>query len=264
MKGKVPRWVEYLLTDGLGKEWEGVKGSGGFRHGRKMILVSDIAAQYYCEKKVEFSYTLGRRETEGMREGVRAHEEALEMRRAGPDKIVEGILLGPFPFFASFPILKRVGGFPLMGKPDCVCFGRGRPLFVAELKSWARSFRIHPWHAVQAKLYALLLEEIGFDCSGIKLAVVGVERGKEKGAFMRCAPSILSSAPGSFLEPGDGIRVYLLPYKREEALSALRWAGDYWTGRREALKTHDTRRCRFCEYREECADAEQRKIEEYA
>src|SRR4030067_1948675 len=48
------------------------------RFGRYVIVASDIAAQFYCEKKVEMEYLHGEVETEAKAIGTEAHEKLTE------------------------------------------------------------------------------------------------------------------------------------------------------------------------------------------
>ena len=54
------------------------KGEGELRFNRCLIKASDIAEQYFCEKKVEMQYLHGEIETEAKILGIEAHEKLLE------------------------------------------------------------------------------------------------------------------------------------------------------------------------------------------
>jgi hypothetical protein len=51
---------------------------GRLRFGRSVIVASDIAEQFYCEKKVEMEYLHGEVETEAKAIGTEAHEKLAE------------------------------------------------------------------------------------------------------------------------------------------------------------------------------------------
>ena len=54
------------------------KNEGELRFNRCTIRASDVAGQYYCEKKIELEYLLGEVETETKNQGTVGHENLLE------------------------------------------------------------------------------------------------------------------------------------------------------------------------------------------
>jgi hypothetical protein len=46
---------------------------GNLRFSRSAVVVSDVAGQFYCEKKVEMQYRFGKVETPAMSVGTKAH-----------------------------------------------------------------------------------------------------------------------------------------------------------------------------------------------
>ena len=56
------------------KEFKDNRKQGGIlRFERSAIVASDVASQFYCEKKVEMRYVYGKIETESKRIGTEAH-----------------------------------------------------------------------------------------------------------------------------------------------------------------------------------------------
>src|SRR4030042_4033591 len=103
--------------------------------GCSMILASDIATQFYCEKKLEMEHVHGEVETEAKTVGTEAHENLTE----DAVKVKRGQLwmdiYGDKPVFAlEMPLLAKYGDVFLAGKPDSVLFTRGFPLMVLEYK----------------------------------------------------------------------------------------------------------------------------------
>jgi hypothetical protein len=49
--------------------------TGKLRFDRSMVIASDVASQFYCEKKVEMQYLHGKVETEAKTIGAEAHEK---------------------------------------------------------------------------------------------------------------------------------------------------------------------------------------------
>lgn len=263
------------------------------KHGNWFVPVSDIAAQYYCEKKVELTYTLGKEETPVMKEGTRLHEEITKMEKASLQKLIDDIERRAF-LCARFPLAAEIEGLPLVGVPDVLGFlGKGAVCFVLELKSFESSiFRLYPDRAVQAKLYGLLLEEMGFNCSEMRLYVTGVRRGistEVSGLMLNgllfalsLSPEIRSLSQTKYISKdmlstlddkrlmkllglekqtvrkleeligAADLSIFCFPYNRDDALDVLRWAKDYWLGNRDAVPTRKMEKCKVCNYANNC------------
>jgi hypothetical protein len=58
--------------------WKREEQEGRLRFDRSAVSVSDIAEQYYCEKKLEMEYLHGEVETEAKTTGTEAHEKLIE------------------------------------------------------------------------------------------------------------------------------------------------------------------------------------------
>ena len=58
------------------------KKEGDLRFNRCTIRASDVAGQYYCEKKIELEYLFGEVETETKNQGTEGHEKLLEGSKA--------------------------------------------------------------------------------------------------------------------------------------------------------------------------------------
>jgi hypothetical protein len=55
-----------------------ISNEGNLRFGQKAVAASDIAEQFYCEKKIEMQHIYGEIETEAKTIGTIAHEKLLE------------------------------------------------------------------------------------------------------------------------------------------------------------------------------------------
>lgn len=285
-------WKDELLT--LYQTYETLKERQPLRHGDPLVYVSDISKQFYCEKKVELAYKLGKVETKAMQEGTKLHGEITKMNKATLQQIIKSIAHDPF-CSARFPLIAEVEGLPVAGVPDAIGFFTGGLVcFVLELKTFgAKIFRLHSDQAVQAKVYGLLLDTMGFDCSKALLYVVGIKRGmdaqisgnalirllfalafilgssnlsktvyiskdrinavakdKKLAKFFRLdAPSIRKLVN---LTNVCGLSIFCFPYSRDDALEALKWAKSYWLGDRDAVPTRNPKKCKLCEYAENC------------
>jgi CRISPR/Cas system-associated exonuclease Cas4 (RecB family) len=239
---------------------------------------------------VDLTYKLGRAESEKMREGAQIHDEIFRMKKATIQQIIQRIHSG-LPFAVRIPLIAKVESLFIIGVPDQIGFFGRKPFFVVELKTFGRKYyRLFPDHAVQAEIYGLLLDQMGFDCSRLRLFVVYVKRVASP-SYHEALSSILFSVSllPEFLElqetkylrkdllnaidkktlrifglsnsavrgikkhisAGD-LSVFCLPYNKEKALENIRWAKDFWLGRREPKPTRKPAKCKVCEYSTQC------------
>lgn len=248
-------WVEAVR--GLKERLEA--SSATLRHGIAWIPASTLAAQYYCEQKVEMEYRVGRIETESKIEGEALHKALLKMRKTTFDAIIRGIQTKTV-YVASLPLAADLDGIPLVGKPDAVVFLRGCPAFVLELKT-TRGDPSKLWRdqAAQVKVYGLLLDLMKFDCSQLKLVVPRLKRdglGREvrKKEFLpRIVVALIKNSHAELEAQYRGsLRVHVLKYDGQEARNLVTWAQDYWLQRREATPTKNLLKCKACEFGKAC------------
>jgi len=153
--------------------------------------------------------------------------------------------------------------------------------FLLEIKTFEKgSFRLYRDHAVQAKLYALLLDEMGFNCLKTLLYVVGVNRkardkaDKTKLNELLCLLTVILEKRGGVIHAkrevvrrvaekiddknlaglvaSGNLSIFWFPYDRNDALKDLAWAKDYWLERREPQPTKNPNKCKTCEYAQNC------------
>ena len=154
---------------------------GELRFNRSFVIASDIAGQYYCEKKIEMQYLYGKIETESKNIGTKAHEKLTEDSVKVKREDLWRKIYGLEPVFAlEMFLLANYDGVLLAGKPDSVLFARGFPLVVFEYK-FSKSSEAYPSYHVQAQTYGILLENMGFDTSQLFYAIV-VADPKTKGS----------------------------------------------------------------------------------
>lgn len=148
------------------------KKEGSYRFNMSYIRVSDIAAQFYDEKKLENEFLQGEIETEELKIGKKGHEKLIEQKKKitikeGWQKIYTSrrLLLSEFPFSAQYK------GIPIIGKPDLVAFVDGQPILLFEFKfsKYQRSFMSHH---VQLRVEGLILKELGFDTSSLMYVII--------------------------------------------------------------------------------------------
>jgi CRISPR/Cas system-associated exonuclease Cas4 (RecB family) len=247
-------WRENLsLIDSLLEKKE-------FRHGARAISASSIGTQFFCEMKVEQAFVHGEIETEEKAEGGALHEELLAMkpttRRRLLDDITERKLV-----IASFPLAAEAFGLVLVGVPDAVVFQDGRPTHVVELKTTRGNASVlYDGQRAQTVIYGLLLDQVGFDCSGLRLVVVKFRRqaplsDEQKGQFLGEMTQMLVSGKdlGALVPGNEGQLVpHSFAYRRNEAIGILSQTQGYWLGQRSPQSTVNPNKCRACEFADIC------------
>jgi len=231
-----------------------------FRHNLPFIPVSSIAAQYYCELKVDHEYTHGEVPSEAKQEGSTLHDQLLEMESTTRENLIQQVKERPI-CIASFLIGAKINGLTIAGIPDAIVFVKGKPTILLELKTTKRELRLWKDQEVQAKTYALLLERMGFDCSSLQIVVAKIKRSKElqpetKVEFLRkLIKSLLDRDHTRHKIEGllsDKSQLFTLTYNHEEILKELEWAKQYWLEKREPIPTNQAGKCRACEFKTIC------------
>ncbi|MDE1858708.1 MAG: PD-(D/E)XK nuclease family protein [Thaumarchaeota archaeon] len=229
-----------------------------FRHGTSFVAVSSIAEQYYCEYKLENEFALGEVPTEAKDTGTALHDELMPTEAISKEEFAE--LVGrKEPSLAVLGVWGSAGGLKVIGTPDHVIWSEGRPLWVVELKT-TRGDPTPLWEDQenQARIYGLLLERMGFDCSQLQLAVVRLKSGElgadEKKRWIAEVSGALLEVKTTWLEvrhPGR-MKVHLLKHEPTKAEKAVASKAGYWLGEREATSSSSIGKCRACEYCSSC------------
>ncbi len=230
------------------------KGEGELRFDRFGIRASDIAQQFFCEKKVEMQYLHGDKETETKKQGAIAHEKLLE----GSEKVTRQNLWekihGKKPVFAlELLLLTRYKNLILAGSPDCVLFENGFPLIIFEYK-FSRSQRDYLSYHVQARTYGAILKSMGFDVSRLFYAIVVADRRAKDDDQLkdRVIDAVLKNGQKEAVLTTENAVIHLKEFDPEETELSLDWAIEFWKKQREAIPTSNPNKCRSCEYNEEC------------
>jgi len=228
--------------------------AGRLRFDRSTINASDIAGQYYCEKKVEMEYLHGEIETEAKTIGSEAHErlieEAVEIKREALWKKI----YGKEPVLAAeMFILGKYQDVFLAGQPDAVMFYKGRPIVIFEFK-FSQSGIAYPSHHVQAQTYGLILESMGFNTSRMFYAIVVAN------PLTRGNPELQTKAIDAIFKNGfeegilstDDTIIHFCKFHSSEAQESLQWAIEFWKQKRNAEPTTNPNKCAKCEYQTQC------------
>jgi hypothetical protein len=230
-----------------------MKGEGELRFGNPFIKASDIASQYFCEKKVEMQHLHDEIETERKTLGTEAHEKLLEDSVKIKRKDLWKEIYREKPVFAlEMPLLAKYKNLILAGQPDSVLFMRGLPLVISEYQF--RSQRDYLSYHVQARTYGMLLKSMGFDVSKLFYAIVVADlRAKDDDQLkVRVVDTILKNRRKETVLTTENAVIYLKKFNPNEAEQNLDWAIELWKEQREAIPTRNQNKCRSCEYKTEC------------
>ena len=227
---------------------------GDLRFNRSTIRASDVAGQYYCEKKIEMQYLYGKIETKTKTQGTEAHENLLEGSEAVDREDLWNAIYGKEPVLAlEWLLLANYKDLILVGKPDSILFEDGFPLVIFEYK-FSRSKRAYPSYHVQAGFYGILLKNIGFNTEKLYYAIVVADRRARDDPKLKenVFNAIMKNGLKKTILPIENAVIYLKKFDEQEAESSLDWAIQFWKNQREAIPTSNPYKCRSCEYKEEC------------
>lgn len=250
-------WTKQLNTfDALIKELGQSKQeqTRKLRFDRLFVIASDIASQFYCEKKVEMQYIHGKIETEEKNIGTEAHEKLTEDSVKVKRAELWRKIYGDKPVFAlEMFLLAKYGDVLLAGKPDSVLFRHGFPLVVFEYK-FSRSKVAYPSYHVQAQTYGILLENMGFDTSRLFYAIVVADPRTKGNRELRqnVIHVVTVNGPKEAVQSMNDATIYISRFNRALAEENLSWALDFWSQKREAEPTSNQNKCAKCEYQPKC------------
>jgi CRISPR/Cas system-associated exonuclease Cas4 (RecB family) len=218
------------------------------------VRASDVAQQYFCEKKVEMQYIYGRVETEAKSLGIEAHENLLaDTTEIEAAKLWQEIY-GKAPVTVhEMPLMAKFKNIILVGVPDSVLYVNGFPTVLFEYK-FSKRGTIFDSYQVQAQTYGFLLRNAGFDVSRLFLAVVVADpRAKDdKDLKNRVITEIFKNGPKESFLTVSRANIFISKFNCAKAEEDLDWALDFWKQQREAIPTTNPRKCISCEFNEKC------------
>jgi CRISPR/Cas system-associated exonuclease Cas4 (RecB family) len=234
-------------------------GRGEFRHGVPFVAVSSIAEQYYCEYKVENEFALGEIPTETKDSGTALHDELMPTERITREEFAK-LVCKSEPTLAVLDVWGLAGGLRVVGEPDHIVWSGGKPLWVIELKT-TRGDPNPLWEdqESQVRIYGLLLDRMGFDCSGMRLAVVrlrSAELGEEEKSewILRVSRALLEDGVRALeVEYRGTMKAHLLEHDVGRAERAVLSKAGYWLNQREPTASTSVGKCRACEYKAVCS-----------
>jgi len=250
------------------KFWDGLwdreqaffdSGHGEFRHGASFVAVSSIAEQYYCEYKLENEFALGEVPTETKETGTALHDELMPTERISREEFAK-LVSKKEPTLGVLGVWGSAAGLKVVGEPDHIIWTDGKPLWVVELKT-TRGDPAPLWEDQenQVRIYGLLLDRMGFDCSEMRLAVVRLKSGElgeaeKKNWILRVSEALQTDGMGALETKYQGrMRAHLLEHDVARAERAVLSKAGYWLEEREPIPSSSVGKCRACEYNAVCA-----------
>lgn len=241
------RDFHYLVRDTLRKP-------GQLRFDRNFIKASDVAQQFFCEKKVEMQYVHGKIETEEKILGTEAHQKLLEDTTKSNRKTLWEKIYGKTPIFVhEMFLLSKYKDAVLGGMPDSVLFAGGIPAIVFEYK-FSSSRRVFDSYKVQIRTYGILLKGMGFDTSRLFCAIVVADPRVRNEVELkhRVVDAVIKNGPKEAILDIDRARIFFDKFDGNKAEQDLNWAIAFWRKERDAIPTENLNKCVRCEYRTEC------------
>ena len=251
------KWESQLkFYESLAKEIAGKqeKGKGELRFNSHLVLASDIAEQFFCEKKVEMQYLHGEIESEAKIIGTEAHEKLLQDSVKIKRRELWQKIYGKKPVFAlEMFLLAKHGDVVLAGRPDSILFQNGSPLIVFEYK-FTKSGVAYRTHHVQARTYGILLRNMGFDTSRLFYAIVLADpkARHDKELKRKVVDAVVKNGPKETVLNIENAGIHFHKFNQTDAEKDLDWAIKFWKNSREATPTNNSNKCKNCEYNVEC------------
>lgn len=233
-------------------------GQGEFRHGASFVAVSSIAEQYYCEYKLENEFALGEIPTETKESGTSLHDELMPTERINREEFIK-LVSNKEPTLAVLGVWGSAGGLKVVGVPDHIIWSGGKPMWVVELKT-TKGDPSPLWEdqEIQVRVYGLLLDRMGFDCSKMRLAVVRLKSGElgeeeKKEWILRVSAALIGNKMRGLETKYQGrMKAHLLEHDVERTERAVSSKAGYWLKEREPVSSTSVGKCRACEYNSVC------------
>ena len=220
------------------------------RFGAKFLSVSELAEQYYCEKKVELKRLYGEEETPEMKLGKEAHEillkDSIKVKR---EELWHKIYLGKPILVREMPLLGKYADIIIAGIADAIFFYKGFPIVLFEHKFSNKQIQFRDHH-VQARLYCYLLYLMGLDVSKLKYALILASPACKEDEELRKIPlSILKRFKDEKFKLQKGYaNIYVNNFDIKDATEELNWALKFWIKEREAKPTAKKGKCMACQF----------------
>lgn len=232
--------------------------SNQLRFDTRCIKISDIASQFYCEKKLELRYLHGEVDNIEKLFGREEHDElAQEGVKIEIQKGWEQIFTAHRLFLSESLFFAKYKDICLAFKPDRVLFVDGSPRLLIEFKFSRYSIPFDSYH-VQLQTEGYLFKKLGFDVSRLYyLIIIAPTNIKPDSKYLSDIPKrVFEKIQPHIIEEHfifKDINAYLYKFNTKTAKKNFKWALEYWKYEREAKLADNKNKCRSCEYKKPCA-----------
>jgi hypothetical protein len=246
--------------------------AGKLRHGLHCLWPSEIAKQWYCEYKVHLKrlHPEVREESPALEIGEESH--LVLANQAEPitaEEIEKSIREGKKLAICEWTLEGCLHAVRIRGRPDFFAFRGKKALLILDFK-FSRAVKPFDDSKVQAEIYALLAESMGFTAEHLFLGIVifppsgfGGNHGDKEAMlqflnehgtlhriYKRCEKArkvlMTDGAETKTIESEDW-RAFLFRYDRNKAEKHLKWALEYWFSEREPIpEKRYPRKCFAC------------------
>ncbi len=228
------------------------------RHGAKFVAVSSIANQFYCEYKVENEFALGEIPTEAKETGTNLHDELMPTVEVSRKEFAKMVGRRE-PSLGVLRVWGESHGVKLVGMPDHIVWADGKSLWLMELKTTSGDpTPLWEDQESQVRIYGLLLDLMGFNCSRMRLAVVRLKTkalGEDEKTrwIVRISEAMLAGRVGELeAKQGGTMKTHILKHDRRLAIAAIEAKAGYWLNQRDPTSSTSVGKCRACEYGPVC------------
>jgi len=231
-------------------------GEGNLKFGDRLVRISSIATQYYCEQKLELQHHYPLPPTKIMQDGEEAHENVAVLAKpiARDENVRIAVEKREKPIcIYEFDVAFVHKGVPIIGKVDEAWFRGGDIELVVERKFSDKLSVYSPYH-IQAQLYCLGLGRMGFNTARTSYKIMIFKRGcLDCPELSQRSCAILALGTSYFRCIIGEARAFTYPFSQVGILRELDWAVDFWLGKREAIPTKNGAKCQACEYKSLCS-----------
>ncbi|MCY3413533.1 MAG: PD-(D/E)XK nuclease family protein [Candidatus Heimdallarchaeota archaeon] len=247
-----PKWKESLKVDisTLSSEIE-------LANEFDRVYISTLGAQLYCEKKVEFDIQYKPESTDIQKRGTEIHQALIPTEEIDIDDLIDRIDNNEEQI-SIFPVFFNYGEVLISGIHDGIVFRKGKPKYLFEIKT-TRNLRnlekIWPGERFQSILYAMALQQMGFDISSLKIIILKVSQDIDSASYIDkvlLALDKMQPLPENLRSLMNIHSFGLTDKRREEQTKILDNLLHYWKRMRMANGVTNRNKCKYCDYTKEC------------
>jgi CRISPR/Cas system-associated exonuclease Cas4 (RecB family) len=221
-----------------------------------ILYISTLSSMLYCEKKVEFEILLQPEPTDAQILGSQLHESAIIMEEAKLVDIIKSIKSGKTTI-TSFSLKFKFKRVIIGGIPDAIIFIDRTPKYLIEIKTSKNPVNIgtlFDQELFQAYLYAIALEELGFQIDDLKIIIPKIVQDVDKSKIENVLPDILLEKIENQISENQ-MRIHKINYNavtKAQILQTLDNLIKYWKLDRTAKGSDIVIKCKYCQFSNHC------------